>query len=288
MSFHLSSNDAELLVHFESHPSLEKLSLLLGKDSTVISKQLKRISEQGDFLTKVSGRWSLTQTGRDFNRITREYMSAQNLVLEKDIHIRIGSTREFSARILGTSHKELLQALGISSLSFHTFEGGTEEALINGDIDFAMDCGRPYSPEIAFKRVISEPIAAVASKRFSTKLRSVKNYEDLSRHPHVLCTRLHPDRVRKGHFKELVVATQSNDIATTRSLCLSGIGWALLPVYTIKDELQSGKLKVVQNLVFKGEQFGVWYLRDRQSLKKFYLRLIEWMKSKSPEMVVDT
>jgi DNA-binding transcriptional LysR family regulator len=284
MSFHLNSNDAELLVHFESHPSLELLAKKLGKDSTVISKQLKRISEQGDFLTKISGRWCLTQTGKDFNRITREYINSQNLVLEKDLHIRIGSTREFSSRILGSSHKELLRFLGVSSISFHTFEDGTEEALLQGRIDFAMDCGRPYSPEIAFKRTIDEPIAAVASKSFCRKLKTVRTYDDLSEHAHVLCTRLHPDRVRKGHFKELNITTRSNDIATTRSLCLSGIGWALLPIYTVQEELKSGKLQIVQDLVFNGEQFGVWYLRDRKSLKKFYLLLIEWMKSKEGQM----
>ena len=92
MDFILTSSEAYLLIQFEQNPSLEALANTLHRDPTAISRQLKRISEKGDFLVKASGRWRITQSGMRINQATKDYILSQNKVLDKKIHLKIGVT----------------------------------------------------------------------------------------------------------------------------------------------------------------------------------------------------
>lgn len=284
MRFLLQSADAELLIQFEHHPSLSELAQSLGKDQTVVSRQLKRIAEQGDFLTKVSGRWTLTEAGKRLNNVNRDFILAQNHALQETVHLRIGTTREFASRILASRFPELKKCLSVDLISLMSYENGTEEALLTNEIDIAFDCGRPYSPEIAYHRIFDEPISPVVSARQFRRYREVTQFSELEDYPHILCSRLSPDRVKQGRFQVRNKVIQTNDIATARSLCLSGNGWALLPLYTIREELKQKRLAVVGDIEFKNEKFGVWSLRDRPHLKKFHQSLTRWGRSISDQI----
>lgn len=280
MQFLLNSADAELLIHFEQNPSLSSLSNTLGRDPTVISRQLKRISECGDFLTKISGRWKLTNSGKKINQLTRDYILAQNKIVQQKIHLKIGATREFSARILGNHYQDFKKNLNVDSISIISIEGGIEQALLKGEIDIGFDCGRPYSPEVLYKQVLDEPISPVASKKMLVKLKTIKKFNDLEDFPHIYCERLHPEAVKQGKFHLKNISSHTNDIATARSLCISSQGWALLPVYAIKEELQTGRLNVINDIAFRGAKFGVFQLRTRKNLVPYFEKAIKWILSK--------
>lgn len=277
MRFLLNSADAELLTQFELTPSLDSLSRALGRDPTVISRQLKRISECGDFLTKVAGRWKLTESGEKMNQLTRDYILAQNKVIQNKVHLRIGATREFAARILGNHYDSLKKALGVSSISIISLENGVESALLKGEIDIGFDCGRPYSPDISFKLILDEPICPVVSKKQFKNYKDIKRFKNLEELPHILCQKLQPENIFKSKFLPKNIVTTTNDIATARSLCLSSQGWALLPIYAIKEELKSGQLKRIANTEFTGTKFGVHYLRSRKNLTLYFHKLDSWM-----------
>jgi DNA-binding transcriptional LysR family regulator len=277
MKFILSAEEAELLVQFEVNPGLDPLARTLGRDRTVISKQLKKIASKGDFLTKVAGRWAITETGKQYNDLTKDYLLSLNRLAQGQTHLKIGATREFAANILATHGDELFKAIGASSVSIHAYEDGVEKALLSGQIDLGFDCGRPYSPEIKYKLLLKEPIVAVASSSFFKKVKEVKKFKELGSFSHILCDRLAPDQVSKKDIQLSDIRFRTNDIATAKNLCLAGHGWALLPKYSIAKEIKSKRLKVIGDFVFEEEKFGVWALRTRVNLTPFYDQTISWL-----------
>ena len=74
-------------------PHIENLSRRLGKDSTVISKMLKRMASKADVLAKVSGRRALTDMDRKLNQLSRDYLHTHRATKVGRIPIRIGTNR---------------------------------------------------------------------------------------------------------------------------------------------------------------------------------------------------
>lgn len=153
-----------------------------------------------------------------------------------------------------------------------TCEEGIESALIKGQADFGFDCGRPHDPAVAFKQIIEEEIITVASPKY-LRQHKIKNAGDLTEKEFVYYSRLRPVRnldVSKAHLA-------SNDIAVIRSLVLNHYGWATLPFYAVKDELEANKLSAVNSGEIKGFKFGVWWLRGRESLLPWVKEAEGWL-----------
>ncbi len=272
----LSDVESQLLLRFESRPSLEGLAEILGRDPTVISKQLKRISEKTDFLMKVSGRWNLTPNGRAFNLLTSDFLHAQRSLLNQKKALRIGANREFSSRIIGRNYESLLEMLPGVDFSIASRDVGIEEALLLGEIDLGFECGRPLSPEIVYRHEAVEDIVAVASIGFM-KTQDLGKKGAFEGAPHIHCERLKADRVTKGKWVGSNIAIRTNDIATARELCVHGAGWALLPLYCIRDELKDQRLKTIDEQRFQ-EQYGVWMVRNRAGLATEFESLRQWLR----------
>lgn len=280
MKFKLSSTELELLVEFENNSSLESLSKALGKDPTVISRQLKRISEKGDFLIKSSRRWALTESGKKLNQSTKDFLLSQAKISESKLHIKIGSTREFCSKVLAPNIESLKEALGVSSITILSSDGSVEQMLLQGDIDLAFDCGRPYSPEVRYKQVLNEPISPVVSKQSYKAYKSVKRFKDLESFPHILCERLKPDRISNTSFSSQMASAFTNDIAVAKSLCLATESWALLPQYVIQEEIKNKELKILGDISFSFEKFGVWCLRERKAMLPVFKHSTQWLKDR--------
>lgn len=275
--FPLSTSDCELLLEFEQYPSLQELCLRMGRDHSIIARALKRLSEKFPVVEKSGGKWTLTDLGRKINESSRSALANQLTTLSEQATLRIGTNREFACQVIARDFKTLKGLFPKTALSIHAFEQGTESALLQGHIDVGIDCDRPYSPEIAYKLIVDEPIFAVATKEFikTHKKKIVAgNYLDL---PHLLCERLHPDKVLSRSDNQLVIEGRFNDIATTREVCMHGSGWAILPAYAIRRELESGVLQKIDDKVFGKSKYGVWWLRSRPHLKENCERLTQWL-----------
>jgi len=276
--FTLSSEDCETLLAFENVSSLMELAQLLQRDHSVIARQLKRISEKHPVVEKKAGKWQLTESGKRLNESTRFAIDTQAACLKTVMSVRIGSTREFAARILGPQIHELQAIFAQAKIEIYAFEKGVEEALLAGQVDFGIDCDRPMDPEIAFKQMVDEPILAVASKDFIRKNRKTLadgKYHEL---PHLLCDRLSPDRILQKPESSFRFASKFNDIATTRAACLQGAGWALLPRYAVRDELATKTLLPLSSKTFGHSRYGVWQLRRRAHLQDQAKKLGEWLR----------
>lgn len=276
--FILTSEECELLMAFESAPNLEKLAGSVRRDISNISRSLSRISSKLPVIEKQSGRWVLTELGRKLNQHTRDSVQFQRSLFQKQSWLRIGTNREFAARVLGAHLNDIQSIFPESQIRIMAFESGTEQALLEGAIDIGIDCERPFSPEIAYKMSMKEPIIAVASPQFK------KNHNKEIRDgrffglPHLLCDRLAPDRILIKSENTLNTLASFNDIATTRAACQLGQGWALLPRYAVRSEIENGTLVPVESVGGGESNYGIWWLRGRKFLEPSALQLHAWLK----------
>ena len=279
----LSDTDIHLLMEFEKNPSIELLARTLAKDGTVISRQLKKISAKADVLVKASGRWKLSPSGIKILQLSRDFIRVQNSILNREKQLRIGTNREFASKVVAQKIPQLQKLLGPCALSLTTYENGVEDALLAGEIEIGLDCGRPWSPDIQFRHCYNEEISAVASPVFF-KTHSILaiDRKALANLPHIYCHRLSPHRIIAVDFKTSYTTLATNDIASARAACVASVGWALLPNYAIQDELSTGKLRIIDGLRFTQEKYGVWMVRLRQHLQNEFQILESWLKEQSP------
>lgn len=276
--FLLAAEESELLLAFEQAGNIEGAAALLGKDASGVSRQLSAVARKCQALEKRGGRWALTGQGRSFNTLARNMIEAQAKLLENRPALVIGTNREFGARVAGPGFASLQKALPRTQLTLFTFENGTEEALLKGKIDVGLDCGRPFDPAIGYKLLLPEPIVAVCSKAFRKEHEKAIRERSLYRVPHLLCERLHPDKIFAESENRLSVAASFNDIATTRAACIAGAGWSLLPRYAVREEVQQGKLVVIEEKKSGLAHYGLWWARSRSLAPEATSALMRWLK----------
>jgi DNA-binding transcriptional LysR family regulator len=277
--FLLSSEDCELLLEFETCQTIEKTAEAIAKDPSGVSRQLAGIAKKYPALEKRGGRWILTSVGKRLNSQTRDSIQYQNQLAQVDSVVRIGTNREFAARVIGPDFSKLASLFPQSKLMLFTFEHGTEEALLTGKIDLGIDCERPGDPDIAYRQLIPEPIVAVCSKEFKKKYDKEIRADLLYQTPHLLCERLYPDKIFLEQDNKLNVVALFNDIATTRAACLTGIGWSLLPRYAVRDELDRKELFVIGEKAPAQAKYGVWWSRSRYSKSETISKMCDWLKA---------
>ncbi len=277
MQLPISSEDCALLLRFSEANGLAALAQSLGRDISVVSRKLQRLASEVPVLEKQSGRWSLTPLGKEVVQWTRDAVSSQSRLLQRPHSLRVATTREFASRILAPALPELRKRLPLLELEIYSFENGTEDALLEGNVDLALDCGRPQSPDIRFQLLAREEVSLFASPAF-LKAHSIKKLDDLYRAPHVEFLRLPPSRYLQLKAQVTRRYARFNDIAACRAAAVAGCGWALLPTYAVREELESGKLKRLDLFSVEQENYGLWWLRDRKALKPYLAVFSAWLK----------
>ncbi len=74
LKFKLTSEQLELLLYFENSLGLNQLAQTMGKDPSVISRNLQRIAENYPVLKKIKGRYELTPFGQQVNKHTKTFL----------------------------------------------------------------------------------------------------------------------------------------------------------------------------------------------------------------------
>ncbi len=284
MKFELSSTECEIVYQFERNQSLEELAIKLGRDISVVSRNIKAIAEKSDVFEKRNGRWILTEKGFALNKWTEESIYSQRLVLNQQKSVRIASTREFASRILMPTIDKLTNDTE-TTVSIMSSDNGIETLLLSGQADFGFDCGRPTDPLIAYKTVARESFALVASKDY-VKKNKIKHKEDLNDADYLHFTRsalfiLGNDDGSKRSFGTF------SDISTLREACKLGHGWAILPYYTVVNELKEGSLKLIPGHKSNPMLFGVWWVRDRKSISPWVEKAQLWLADQEKSLFLE-
>jgi DNA-binding transcriptional LysR family regulator len=253
MKFLVSSEDCELLLALEQAVTLLDLSDFQKRDVSVLSRRLNKIKAETNFLKKINGRWILTEDGLALNQWTKKAINDQQILSSQKQVIRIATTREFSSKLLIPN---LIKLDLMNSIDIVVTDGESEKLLLDGLADIAIDCGTPYHPDIRFKKVATERMMIISSKKFYKKnkllngddyLHFVRN--DISNLQQEMELKLNP----KFTF---------SDLASLRSAIMSDLGFGLIPYYVIQDDLKSNLLHDYQIQLEAQTSFGVWWRFD--------------------------
>lgn len=275
--FHLSSEQCRLLLTLEEAGTLEETARRMGRDLSVISRNVSKLAERAPVVEKRNGKWHVSEIGKKLNSWSRDAILEQSRILSERASIRVATTREFAARILSPALASLFPdpKLLVTVLAS---ESGVERLLLEGEADLGFDCGRPSDPAVKFERVIPEPFVIVAAPRFIPK--SVRTIRELTQLPSLEHTRLPLVRAMNLAHPLPAVRAVFNDVASIREACCAGLGWTLLPRYSVEREMAENKLKEfkLEGLNLYSESFGVWWLRDRKAILPWVECASKWLK----------
>lgn len=274
--FPLTFEQCELLARFAATPNIAALAVTLGRDISVISRRLQQLAKVAPVLEKRQGRWNLTEQGRRLAQWAQEAARTQRRLLAARPLLRLTSTREFAARVLAPRLRELIFGFPSTRVSIHTTDEGVEGLLLRGGADLGFDCGRPRDPEVKFRSVATEPLAVVASPRWIGRRNRKKL--DLPTLPHLAFSRIDAGAILGLDHALYCVVAHFNDIASTRAACVSGFGWALLPAYSVREEVEAGRLIAIHTSVGRPERFGVYWLRGRSDLDPTARSALQWLE----------
>ena len=80
----ISSDQLELLIAFSSADSLQGLADFLAKDVSVVSRNLQRLAEDSPVITKIKGKWQITEIGEKTVQLAKHFLSDLLIVLGKE------------------------------------------------------------------------------------------------------------------------------------------------------------------------------------------------------------
>lgn len=79
--FPISSDQLELLLAFEQSRGLADLADVMGRDPSVVSRNLQRLAETQPVISKINGRWEMTGLGVRLAQSAREWLAEQKTLL---------------------------------------------------------------------------------------------------------------------------------------------------------------------------------------------------------------
>lgn len=284
MSFPLNSEQCEMLLQLKNQGSVQKLAEFLKRDVSAVNRQLQKIASISDLLEKQQGRWRVSKHGDQMVEWAREAILSQRQILNERSEICIVTTREFAARVLAPQLPKIREENEQIHFVILTSEDGVESLLLNGRADLGLDCGRPQDPLIRYRPVQPEPFSVVATPDFisqhkiSKKNGRVEMRKYLLELPYLQYLRPHQGRSLDTDDAPNDIVGSFNDLATIRSACCAGLGWAIVPSYTVRDEIRSGNLNVINcGLEPPAEKFGVWWVREHRAMQSWATRMTDWL-----------
>lgn len=274
--FELTSSQLELLLALEACGTPARLALRTGRDLSGILRQLKAVSELVPVVAKVDGRWQLTRLGRELNQWTRASIAAQEALLHGVTRLDMGSTPDLAARFLTPRLPSLKAELGVERCLVHTAGADAlEDAIAGGDVDLAVAFGRPASPSVRFKIAAHHPYLAVASP-----LLAIGN--DVPHGlPFIHCREAVASWTTDRHEPAVAVQLSYADIASAREAVCNQQGWAILPGYSVRKEIERGELCELPALPRRSVPMSLWYAAEPHGRRRKVDAAVKWLLTNS-------
>lgn len=280
--FYINSEDAEILSLLETCENLREIAANFGRDVSVVSRRLQKISEDFHFIEKINGRWCLNKSGLRFNQWTRNAILEQKKYLGQSTEITVGMSPEFASRIFIPEMRNFYTEF--SPIRILTSDESIEGLILDQLIDVGFDCGIPYSPDVIFKKVCPENLLICAGPKFLQR-ENIHSAKDLSGKPYI-----HLARNSLSHIQEITkynvnIKLTVSDISSLREALIAGHGWSLIPKYCVLEELKNKRLSEVRGLDFKPLSYGVWWNRTTAINHKLIEFSLEWLKSQKNKLI---
>lgn len=265
--FPFHNEELRLLLLLSDELSVKKVAERVRRDQTTVTRQLNQLSQKFPVLQKNEGMWKLTPFGQEVAKYGRKMLNDQRLLVNLPSFIRIGTTKEFSEWVLSPLLPKIISSLNSSfQVSVLTEVSSFEAALMEGKIDFVLSCGKPVDPTIKFKKLKNFPLTCVYYRRLSEKDQA----KALMTFPAVEHTGLTIRSLLPNQSNYPKIIMQFDHISGVRGAVRAGLGWAILPRYSILKDIQEGSLHEVSvpGLSDFKEEFSLWHMRDYSNLEK--------------------
>ncbi|WP_413291362.1 LysR substrate-binding domain-containing protein [Bdellovibrio sp. HCB337] len=275
----ISPEDCLILVAIQQNTSLRSAAESLNCDAGGLLRKVQRISDDHGLLSKVDGKWKLTQEGQALVAWTQESILSQQELMKSSVHLRIASTAWFAEQILIPASPELQRTFGGRvKIQYLTPDVGLEKSLIMGESDFVVACHAPENPSIAHKQLQPEPWSVIVSPSVISKSRKTLSMDLLKDIPLVRHRELNPevflaDEVAANPPEALTM----DNLIGVRSAVLSGLGWSLVPTALVLRELADKKLLDIQCKINMDRKVCIWWLRNNLHERKQHASFCKWV-----------
>lgn len=276
--YRLSSEECEVLLAFEKCNSLEGLAKNLKRDISAVSRRLQAISGKEPVVEKIGGRWYLTDLGRKVNQWSIESSSQLTQLLARKPLLRFGASRIFLAKVIAIQIEEFASAFSNYKLVCMSIDGNFEVPLLDGTVDIVFACGKPKDHRIASKPLTPEHYVAVAAHQFVERFAPTpKNLYGLPYLEFQNAAGISPFTDIASKVKHIVASF--NDPLALHEACQQGIGWTILPQFAIQAD--SSRFKIISHVKVETAVYGVWWVKNRDSLIASTKLACQWLKGQS-------
>lgn len=279
----LTLEDFYLLAALEQQSTLSHLATQFKRDKSVISRKLKDLSGKSKVIEKIAGQWRLTELGRKLTKLALDFDAEQKNILGQPTKLTIAGSRLFISTFLANRLDQLQTLFPNKRLSLISHDGPPEDLLLKGRCDLAFSCGKPQDPSVAFRRTIKEPFYAFAANSFLRKYK-VRDFASLQATPHFAFMIPNGSLPFSDFLAEHTpLYATSNDPVAILNAVNAGYCWSVMPYYGIEELITSKRGRLFEDGVIEVEQYGVWWLRSRNSHSALAQKALTWLSSQRLE-----
>lgn len=237
--------------------SISRAATDLGIVQPALSRHIQRLEHEiGDaLLVRLPRGVQLTAAGRQFldhaRRIVKEVLLAQeNLARTRGIpggHVVFGLPPSIASIVAPDFFRQMREGDTVFTMEIVTsLSEILIDHLVNGTIEVAVLCNPPRSPALNLIPLISEPFVVVASPGAGTGRRhGPYSLAELTSIPIVTTPAFKEmiDQQIGARGKQLLVEFQTASMDVIRRILLGGSGISCLPISTLREEIEAGRLE---------------------------------------------
>ena len=236
-----------------------KASEALNLTQSAVSHQIKALEEElgTPLFIRASRGVKLTDAGRlAYEHAKRIVADAEDMVLavahrEKALvgTVRVAAATQALVYLFAPLFEEFMDSHPTVELVFRTTTSTdqTVTGILDGSIDVGFASLAVYSPGLAFSRIFEDELVLVVGKKHTLARKRTVTVDDIRNDRWILFERgASIRRATDAFFKESRMvpekALESNDTYFIKLMVERGLGIALMPGWSVKEEVTAGEL----------------------------------------------
>ncbi|MGF1754132.1 LysR family transcriptional regulator [Vibrio makurazakiensis] len=234
--------------------SFQKASEKLHKVRSAISYSVKQMeSHYGiQIFTRDTYRPELTAEGKmlivQIRRLLQHASDFETFVKEMkgdiETELRLGIGSLFPIEKITELLLELKKTFPTTTIHLDVEVASGERRLIDEDVDIAICGSLNRHSSVDYLQIDTINIPLVISKALVPSLSEPLSENDLLQYPQVIMKSSDQQAPDTGILDE-TIKWYVTDLATKKALIESGLGWGRMPLHLVDEEIQSGKLLVL-------------------------------------------
>ncbi|WP_293873418.1 LysR family transcriptional regulator [Flavobacterium sp.] len=283
---HCTLHQLQIFLKIVETKSITKAAEELNLTQPAVSIQLKKLQDQFDIpLTEVIGRQLyITHFGADIALTAQKVLDEVATITYKSMTFRGKLSGKLTLSVVSTGKYVVPYFLtdflklnkGIDLEMDVTNKSKVVKSLENNEVDFALVSILPNDLKIHSEILLENKLYLVGNQNATTEIEN-KNTDLFSEYPLIFreegsATRLVMENYLHRNSLQSVKKIQLTSNEAVKQAVIAGIGCSIMPIIGLKNELESGELKIIPMKGFP--IISNWYL--------------VWLKNKSLSPVADS